>query len=335
MMLSIWYIFLIIPIGIFYIFLSYLFSIDWKNSYQKVNSKFPYFSETQSSQLVIANIKINDLIFRLRILNPNASGDTIILLHGFPQTSISWEPVFDSFENSDYRIIAYDQRGYSPLARPKSTSEYTTKFLIDDLLGVADALGAEKFHLIGHDWGAAIGWSTVMSTPERILSWTALSIPHPLAFFNAVRTNKTQRKKSRYILFLQIPWIPEFLLVAHRSFFLKKWIIKVMPKHHQKEYLNLYSEFGAMNSVLKYYRAIGKSEKFDYQAEIGVPTLFIWGNNDPAVSRYAVETQKKYIQGHFEEIELDAGHWLLETRAEKIIKPIKDHIEKSSSLLNP
>ena len=108
-----------------------------------------------------------------------------------------------------------------------------------------------------------------------------------------------------------------------------------MPKHHQKEYLNLYSEFGAMNSVLKYYRAIGQSEKFDYQAEIGVPTLFIWGNNDPAVSRYAVETQKKFIQGHFEEIELDAGHWLLETRAEKIIKPIKDHIEKSSSLLNP
>ena len=122
MMLSIWYIFLIIPIGIFYIFLSYLFSIDWQNSYRKVNSKFPNFSETQSSPLVIANIKINDLIFRLRILNPNASGDTIILLHGFPQTSISWEPVFDSFKNSDYRVIAYDQRGYSPLARPKSTS---------------------------------------------------------------------------------------------------------------------------------------------------------------------------------------------------------------------
>ena len=152
MMLSIWYIFLIIPIGIFYIFLSYLFSIDWQNSYQKENSRFPNFSETQSSPLVIANIKINDLVFRLRILNPKASGDTIILLHGFPQTSISWEPVFDSFKNSDYRVIAYDQRGYSPLARPKSTSEYTTKFLIDDLLGVADALGAEKFHLIGHDW---------------------------------------------------------------------------------------------------------------------------------------------------------------------------------------
>ena len=149
MMLSIWYLFLIIPIGIFYIFLSYLFSIDWKNSYQEVHSKFPYFSETQSSQFVIANIKINDLVFRLRILNPKASGDTIILLHGFPQTSISWEPVFDSFENSDYRVIAYDQRGYSPLARPKSTSEYTTKFLIDDLLGVADALGAENSISLG------------------------------------------------------------------------------------------------------------------------------------------------------------------------------------------
>ena len=105
MMLSIWYIFLIIPIGIFYIFLSYLFSIDWQNSYQKVNSEFPNFSETQSSQLLIANIKINDLIFRLRILNPKASGDTIILLHGFPQTSISWEPVFDSFKNSDYKVL--------------------------------------------------------------------------------------------------------------------------------------------------------------------------------------------------------------------------------------
>ena len=79
-------------------------------------------------------------------------------------------------------MVAFDQRGYSPLARPENLDSYQISEITKDMFAVADVIGAEEFHLIGHDWGAVVGWSAVLSNPSRITSWTALSFPHPAAF---------------------------------------------------------------------------------------------------------------------------------------------------------
>ena len=105
-----------------------------------------------------------------------------------------------------------------------------------------------------------------------------------------------------------------------------------MPHEHQKEYFSVFSEFGAMNSVLKYYRAMGKSKKFDYQPEIMLPVLFIWGNRDPAVSMDAVNLQDQFIQGYYKKIELNTGHWLLETATKEVVNHITKHLDNKKNI---
>ncbi len=310
--------------------IGFLYSIDWKEQHKKTVSKLPSHEDLNVSAMSICNIQAGDLCFRARVFNLQGKGDAIILLHGFPQTSISWEPFFEAAKTLDYKIIAFDQRGYSPNARPKDINAYTTKYLVNDLFAVADSLGIEQFHLAGHDWGSAIGWAAVMSQPDRILSWSALSVPHPLAFFGSLRSNKEQQKKSRYFVFFRLRWFPELVMTFQNLLFLRRWMFRWMPKKHQYEYLGVFSEFGALRAALNWYRAMGKSEKFSYEPIINLPVLFIWGNRDPAIAKVSVELQDQYIQGPYKKIEMNAGHWLLERRTEEVIKAMLTHINHAS-----
>ena len=311
--------------------LSYLYirkntSYDLQKSHTQEVMELPNYSQIDSS-LALCTIKIEDLKFRARIHNLQGKGEAIILLHGWPQSSIAWQPFFEAAKNLDYKIIAYDQRGYSPGARPINIKDYTTAKLVADVFDIADELNIERFHLVGHDWGAAIGWAAVMSNSKRILSWTALSIPHSLAFFEALRTDKEQQKKSRYIKFFNLPWVPEFILALGELAILRMLIFKWMPKLHTEEYLSILSEPGALSATLNWYRAMKLKHEFAYQADIKVPVLFIWGNRDPAISRVAILKQDQYIRGDYKNIELDAGHWLLERRTEFVIYEILEHIK--------
>ena len=312
-------------------FLPYLYirrntSYDLKNCHTQKVMELPNYSQIDSS-LALCTIKIEDLKFRARIYNLQGKGEAIILLHGWPQSSIAWQPFFEAAKNLDYKIIAYDQRGYSPGARPINIKDYTTAKLVADVFDIADELNIERFHLVGHDWGAAIGWAAVMSNSKRILSWTALSIPHSLAFFEALRTDKEQQKKSLYIKFFNLPWLPEFFLALGKVAILRLLMFKWMPKSHTEEYLSILSEPGAMSATLNWYRAMKLKQDFDYHADIKVPVLFIWGNRDPAISRAAILKQDQYIHGTYKNIELDTGHWLLERRTKFVIHEILEHIK--------
>jgi len=320
----------VLAVVLFGMVIGFLYSIDWKEQHKKTVSRLPSHKDLNVPPMSICNIQAGDLHFRARVFNLQGKGDAIILLHGFPQTSISWEPFFEAAKTLDYKIIAFDQRGYSPNARPKGIDAYTTQYLVNDLFAVADSIGIERFHLAGHDWGSAIGWAAVMSRPDRILSWSALSVPHPLAFFESLRSNKMQQKKSRYFVFFRMRWLPELIMIFGNLLFLRRWMYRWMPKNHQYEYLSVFSEFGALSAALNWYRAMGKSEKFSYKPIINLPVLFIWGNRDPAIAKASVELQDQYIQGPYKKIEMSAGHWLLERRTEEVIEAILMHINQAS-----
>jgi len=308
-----------------YLYISGRVSIDWKKKHSQATLALPRHDQIEDS-FSLCSITIKDLCFRARVYNLHGKGDAIILLHGWPQSSISWQAFFDAAKDLDYKIIAFDQRGYSPGARSKNINDYTTIKLVEDVFSIADALNIKRFHLAGHDWGAAIGWATVMSKSKRIISWTALSIPHPLAFFEAIRTDKEQKKKSRYIAFFRMKWLPELLLMARKLSLLRLLMFRWMPKLHRQEYMAILSEPGALNATLNWYRAMGMSKKFPYNPDINVPVLFIWGNRDTAVSKRAVALQDQYIKGVYKKIELDAGHWLLERRSELVTQEMLKHI---------
>ncbi|MEA3055414.1 MAG: hypothetical protein QOD30_846, partial [Actinomycetota bacterium] len=131
-------------------------------------------------------IAVGENTFEARVAGPD-DGEPVLLLHGFPQTSYSWRAQLEALGAAGYRAIAPDQRGYSPGARPTEVEAYAIEHLVADVVGMADALGLERFDLVGHDWGAAVAWATAITRPDRVRSLAALSVPHPDAFRRALQ----------------------------------------------------------------------------------------------------------------------------------------------------
>lgn len=150
--------------------------------------------ETQQKRPIeIQKIPANGLTFRCRLCGMENQGEPVIFLHGFPETSHLWERILRSFADAGYRCLAFDQRGYSPGARPEGIDRYRINAIASDAIALADGLGWPKFHLVGHDWGSGCGWTIAQLYPERVASWSALSIPHLGAFETAKKTIPTRK----------------------------------------------------------------------------------------------------------------------------------------------
>ena len=258
------------------------------------------------------------------------SGDkpAVILLHGFPATSAMWDPVVTPLTQAGYRVLAFDQRGYSPGARPDGVDDYAVDRLVGDVIAIADAAGLERFHLVGHDWGAVVGWATVMTHPQRVLSWSALSIAHPAAFSEALRKDPDQRSRSRYFILFATPWLPEALF-SFSDFTMLKSVYSHLPDDAQAKYIEVFSEPGALTGAFNWYRAMAGGFDNDgaLATEVATPTLFIWGNDDIAAGRWAVDAQAQYMVGPYKLIELDAGHWLMEELPQIVTGAIIQHLQ--------
>jgi len=230
-----------------------------------------------------------------------------------------------------YRVIAPDQRGYSPGARPESPEAYRVNLLARDMFDFATAVGAERFHLVGHDWGAVVGWQMVLTEPERVASWSALSIPHPAAFGEALREDPEQQRSSSYFLLFATPWLAESLF-AMSDMAALRGMLAPMSDSQMSEYLAMLREPGALTAAFNWYRATMKvtAAQTDNGVEVHTPTLFVWGANDPAVARYGVNAQRQYMRGPFNEVEVDAGHWLLRDQAEATATAVLNHIESNA-----
>lgn len=301
-------------------------SLDTARAHTAAAAALPERTADAGPSNGLVRLRAADLEFRSRVKNLDGDGEPVILVHGFPQSSASYEPLIDAVAASGYRAVAYDQRGYSPGARPDGVDAYGVGELMRDVLRIADRLGFERFHLVGHDWGAAAAWPVAMSAPERLLSFTALSIGHSFAFRDALKSDADQRRRSLYIALLRLPVFPELLLAWNRFFLLRRVMYDAMPDAQVREYRALLAEPGALTAVLNFYRALGRPAGLTMTPEVDVPTLFIWGNRDPASGRTAAEGTAAYMRGPYRFEELDAGHWLLETRSEQVIALILEHL---------
>ena len=105
--------------------------------------------------LTQSKLAVGDLIFDARLCGPEG-GAVVVLLHGWPEFSSWWQDSLEALGAAGYRAVAFDQRGYSCGARPLGVAEYCPNRLVDDVLGIAEAVGAQSFHIVAHDWAA---WS--------------------------------------------------------------------------------------------------------------------------------------------------------------------------------
>ena len=275
--------------------LLYLIAVDHDRSYTDSVSQLPSYEGQTDDGLY--RLAAGGYEFKIRTAGYDNTGDDVILLHGFPQTSVTWRPLMKAAADQGYRVLAFDQRGYSPGARPHGKEHYHIDSLVSDVLAVADAMGIDTFHLVGHDWGAGVGWKTVMDYPDRIDTWTGMSIPHAAVFFDGFQHHPEQQKRSSYIGFLRMPILPELLFMLRKKIIFTV-IEDVWTDEQVEEATAMFSEHGALTATMNWYRALDyKDEKTIASLEKKVvrPTLFIWGNKDPVVAPGIIPLQTPWI----------------------------------------
>ena len=248
-------------------------------------------------------VPVGRWVFDVRVAGPD-DGVPVLLLHGFPENAGMWDGVVGLLPG--HRTIAPDQRGYSPGARPADVAAYRVTELVADAVGILDALGVGAAHVVGHDWGAAVGWQLAGRHPDRVRSLTAVSVPHPAAHAAALRTDPEQREKSRYLAVFREPDAAQRLL-ADDARRLRRLL---GPVPGAAEFVRPLTEPGALAAALNWYRAMSSG---DLIGPVGVPATYVWGTEDAAVSRRAAESCADHVTGDFAFVELaGADHWVPE-----------------------
>lgn len=147
-------------------------------------------------------------------------GEVIVLLHGWPQTAKCWARVAARLNADGYRTVAPNQRGYSPLARPRRVGAYRMPHLVGDVVALIERLGGGPVHVVGHDWGAAVAWALAGRHPAAVRTLTTVSVPHSGAFMRSMLSSD-QLFRSYYMGLFQLPKLPELFVTRCRGLFEK------------------------------------------------------------------------------------------------------------------
>ena len=268
-------------------------------------------------------VEASGLRFETLVAGPE-DGEAVILLHGYPQNAGAWESTVGWLAGRGYRAIAPSLRGYSPGANPAEASAFSMGNLVGDVVGIADALGVGRFHLVGHDWGGALAWMVAGAHRDRLLSLTVLSTPHPAAMRKAMR-NSTQMLRSSYMGFFRIPRVPEAML-RFRNFSSTGLAMRMsgLPKESWKRD-RAHLERVGLRGPLNWYR--GAAVAMGRPPRITTPTLFIWGRHDFFLGRKAAEMTAQFISGEYRFVDLDAGHWIAERNSHQLHRLLGEHLE--------
>jgi pimeloyl-ACP methyl ester carboxylesterase len=270
-------------------------------------------------------IPVGEFTFDALAAGP-ADGELVLLLHGFPQTSWEWRAQLQALGEAGYRAVAPDQRGYSSGARPEGVDNYHVRHLIADTLAIADWLGGHQFHLVGHDWGAALSWAVAGTHPERLRTLTILSVPHPKAFAGALAGSDDQRGKSSYITVFRQEGVAEEGLGGNDFANLRAMLSTVGSEEDAEEYLRVLSQPGCLTAALNWYRAMQPG----LVGEIGpitTPTLYVWSTDDVALGREGAEATGRFVEGPYRfEILEGVSHWIPEHAPDELNKLLLEHI---------
>lgn len=286
-------------------------------AYANVNGEHPMTVEQ-------TQMEAGDYTYEVR--RAGNRGDLVILMHGFPETSHMWIPLLEHLGANGYTAVAPDLRGYSAGARPEGAEHYGYAAMAVDILAMADALGKERFHLVGHDHGAGLGWYIAGRHADRLQSWTALSVPHIDAFGEAIANNAEQRQRSSYMDFFRQVGIAEASLSAN-DFAALRNIWSASSAEQVEEYVRVLRQPGALTGALNWYRG-ALTEDRQPIGKISVPTILIWGNQDSAIGRPGVTATPPLMAGPYRLVELDVGHWLIQEAETDVLRETLAHIEQ-------
>ena len=246
-------------------------------------------------------------------------GPPVVLLHGFPDTHAIWRRQIPALAAAGFRVIAPDLRGYGKTDMPGETSAYAIEFLADDVLRLMDALGIDQATVVGHDWGALIGWHLAMHAPQRVTRYAALSVGHPKAIAKA---GLGQKLRFSYMGVFVTPVLAEGLLKAGNWAALRKMR---RSREQQQLWINALSPPGRLTAALNYYRANLKPSGARRWKPVDVPVLGVWSEHDPALGERQMQDTGKLCRAGFHYARIDGvGHWMQLSGAEQLNRLLID-----------
>jgi pimeloyl-ACP methyl ester carboxylesterase len=278
----------------------------------------------------VDSFRRDGLTFDVRDAGPQ-DGEPVVLLHGFPQDSAAWNRVAPALHQHGLRTLAPDQRGYSPMARPRGRTHYRLRETVGDVLSLLDAAGLGSAHVVGHDWGGIVAWALGAWHPDRVRTLTALSVPHPAAMAKALVTSD-QGLRSYYMGVFQLPLLPERLLLAGNGAALRRLLGRGgLDDDVVDHYVSRMQEPGALSSALGWYRALPWSGR-DPVGTVHVPTLHVWSTGDAFLGRTATEATERFVDAPYRlEVLEGVPHWIPELAAERVAELVTAHVRGAGS----
>jgi pimeloyl-ACP methyl ester carboxylesterase len=254
-------------------------------------------------------------------------GDAVaLLLHGFPESRFSWRHQIPLLADLGWHVIAPDLRGYGESSRPSGVASYKLDRLLGDVEGLFDAVGARRRLLVGHDWGAVIAWCFAIERRRPLDGLVIMNVPHPTVFARVLRTTWRQRRRSWYVAFFQLPWLPEAMLTARQGRAVAQAFVgmAVDKSRFPPDVTDVYRRNalipGAMTAMINYYRAntdlLGRYG--GGAPTIDAPTLMIWGEEDSALDIACTEGYEGLV-GDFTLQRLpQVSHWVQQEAPERV-----------------
>ena len=277
-------------------------------------------------------------------LNVAMAGDSakpaVILLHGFPESHRTWRGIAPLLDR-DFHLIIPDQRGFAGSDRPQPVADYSANKVTDDIFALADALGVERFALVGHDWGGAIAWSAALRGDPRLERLAIVNAPHPVIFQKSVIENAEQRAASQYINAFRLPGFEQAIEAMGLETFFEKTFrnhvdLALVPEAEKKQYLVDWAQPGALTAMFNWYRASrlivpppGLTVPLpDWLLKafpkVKIPTLVIWGMRDAALLPIQLDGLDLLVSDLAVERIADAGHfapWEAPQAVAAVLKP--------------
>ena len=261
---------------------------------------------------------INGIALHVVLAGP-ASGKPLVFLHGFPEFWFGWRLQIDHFVSSGYRVIIPDQRGFNLSDKPAGIASYSLDLLAKDVVGVLDTVTDSKAFVVGHDWGAVVTWYLAARYSERVSRTAMLSVPHPRILITNLIKNPAQLRRSWYLFFFQLPWLPEHILRRRDWALLVRVLRDTSPRGvfsdaDLGQYKESWSRECALTAMLNWYRAAllcpSKFALDSKASRVKVPALLIWGKNDRFMHEAMARESLQYCDdGHLEIFET-ATHWV-------------------------
>lgn len=271
---------------------------------------------------------------RLHYVTAGEGERLVVLLHGFPEFWYSWRHQIRALSD-EYTVVAPDLRGYNLSEKPGGVSDYRIENLVDDVTGLIRHFNRDNAAVIGHDWGAAVAWSTALRHPEYVWKLCAMQVP-PTSVW---RKNQSLRQAlaSSYMLFFQIPALPEWLLSLNDFAALERGLKTaeaergVFTEEIIKEYKKSWREPGSLTAAINYYRAnvfrLFLRGENDEENKIKVPTLFVYGEKDRFILPETVRDVSQAIDASFSEFRIStAGHWVQQEAANDVNEVLLDFL---------